>query len=101
VGRALERFDLQELAARRVDRLSMGQRQRVRLAQAFLHEPGLVLLDEPHTSLDEDGIELIQHAIDEVRARRGAVLWCSPSMHELPLAADAHYLLHDGVVVRR
>ena len=40
----------------------MGQRQRVRLAMAFLHRPRIVLLDEPHTSLDDDGLALLRGA---------------------------------------
>ena len=36
--------------------MSMGQRQRVRVTLAFLHDPQLALLDEPSTSLDDDGI---------------------------------------------
>ena len=98
---ALRAFALDDLRRQRVDRLSMGQRQRVRLAQTFLHAPDLVLLDEPHTSLDDDGIAMVAAAIEAVRARAGAVLWCSPATHELPLDADAHYLLRDGVVVAR
>ena len=47
VERALRRFDLEPLVDRRADRLSTGQRQRLRLTMAFLHEPTLVLLDEP------------------------------------------------------
>ena len=101
IGAALHGFALEELAAQRVDRLSMGQRQRVRLAQTFLHDPGLVLLDEPHTSLDDAGLALIERAIDGVRSRGGAVLWCSPASAKLPLEADAHYLLRDGALVRR
>ncbi len=99
VAAALARFDLEALRRHRVDRLSTGQRQRVRLAQTYLHEPGLVLLDEPHTSHDGSGIELIERAIAEVRERDGAVLWCSPEAAELPLHADAHYLLRDGSLV--
>jgi ABC-type Mn2+/Zn2+ transport system ATPase subunit len=98
VSAALGGFDLGELEGQRVDRLSMGQRQRVRLAQTFLHDPGLVLLDEPHTSLDDAGLALIERAIDGVRHRGGAVLWCSPATAELPLEADAHYVLCDGAV---
>ena len=56
IERALTRFTLEPLAQSRVDRLSTGQRQRVRLAGAFLHDPSVVLLDEPAASLDEDGV---------------------------------------------
>jgi ABC-2 type transport system ATP-binding protein len=59
VARSLWRFDLEEFAERRVDRMSMGQRQRIRLAMAFLHEPRVLLLDEPRNSLDEDGYGLL------------------------------------------
>ena len=50
IERTIERFDLGELRLKRPDRLSMGQRQRVRLAMGFLHEPHLVVLDEPQTA---------------------------------------------------
>jgi ABC-2 type transport system ATP-binding protein len=96
IARAIERFDLCELAERRVDRLSMGQRQRVRLAMTFLHEPVLVLLDEPHTSLDDPTLALVEAAMGELAARGGSVLWCSPAAQQLPLRADERYLLNDG-----
>lgn len=79
VERSLERFDLHELADRRVDRMSMGQRQRLRLAMAFLHDPEVVLLDEPHTSLDEEGARLLELASEEVLDRGGAILACGPT----------------------
>jgi ABC-2 type transport system ATP-binding protein len=98
VERASRRFDLADLLDRRVDRLSMGQRQRVRLAMTFLHDPTVVLLDEPHTSLDDAALALVRHALDELTDRGGAALWCSPAAELLPLRADARLLLRDGVV---
>jgi ABC-2 type transport system ATP-binding protein len=79
VERAIDDFDLGALARRRVDRISMGQRQRLRIAMTFLPAPEVVLLDEPLTSLDQAGAELLQRAIEELIARSGAVLWCSPA----------------------
>lgn len=96
---AIETFELRELAARRVDRMSMGQRQRLRIAMTFLSEPEVVLLDEPLTSLDEQGGVLLQAALIEVLARDGAVLWCSPSGEHLDMTFDAHWLLEDGRLV--
>lgn len=96
IARSLTRFGLDDLAPRRVDRLSMGQRQRVRLAIALLHEPLLVLLDEPRTSLDEDGEELLASALTEVTARGGAVLWCSPSIRQEGVAFDHCLRLENG-----
>ncbi len=78
VERALTAFSLHELAAKRVDRLSMGQRQRIRAAMVFLHSPDLVLLDEPLTSLDDEGAALVSAAVREVTARGGSVVSCSP-----------------------
>jgi ABC-2 type transport system ATP-binding protein len=101
IAGAVARFELEEFARQRVDRLSMGQRQRVRLAMAFLHEPDLVLLDEPHTSLDDRALELVEATMAEWTARRGAVLWCSPASQQLPLRADVRHQLEAGKVVER
>jgi ABC-type multidrug transport system ATPase subunit len=97
VARALDRFALGDLAGRRVDRLSMGQRQRLRLAGLLLHSPALLLLDEPCSSLDEEAVELMSEALGEQLECGGAVLWCSPSGEgpaRLPL--DRALVLEDG-----
>lgn len=88
VEQAIEDFQLHDLRRRRLDRMSMGQRQRVRLSMAFLHAPDLVLLDEPANSLDEPGLELLAAAAGRTLARGGAVIYCAPS-------GVAHGLVHD------
>jgi ABC-2 type transport system ATP-binding protein len=93
---ALDAFALHELADQRVDRISMGQRQRLRIAMTFLPRPEVVLLDEPLTSLDGDGAELLRKAIDGLLARGGAVLWCSPSGERLDMRFDARWVLEGG-----
>jgi ABC-2 type transport system ATP-binding protein len=99
VDDAIETFDLGELAERRVDRMSMGQRQRLRIAMTFLPQPEIVLLDEPLTSLDEEGGALLQAAVAEVLARDGAVLWCSPSGEHLEMEFDARWTIEHGRLV--
>jgi ABC-type multidrug transport system ATPase subunit len=96
VERALAVFDLGELAGRRVERLSMGQRQRVRLAGVFLHDPGIVMLDEPRTSLDAAGIDLLVSLLDDFRRQGGAVVWCCPTGERTELDFDDAYVLETG-----
>jgi ABC-type multidrug transport system ATPase subunit len=96
VERAIDQFELRELAERRVDRMSMGQRQRLRIAMTFLPEPETVLLDEPLTSLDGEGATLLRQAIAKLLARDGAVLWCSPSGEHLDMSFDARWLIERG-----
>jgi ABC-type multidrug transport system ATPase subunit len=92
----LDRFALEELRGRRVDRLSMGQRQRLRLALGFMHDPEMLLLDEPENSLDEEAVGLLADAIEEVRARGGATVICSPSGVHDALSFDRRLALADG-----
>jgi ABC-2 type transport system ATP-binding protein len=99
VEHAIATFDLGELAERRVDRMSMGQRQRLRIAMTFLPDPEVVLLDEPLTSLDNEGAVLIETAIAEVLARDGAVLWCSPSGEHLDMTFDSRWIIEQGRLV--
>jgi ABC-type multidrug transport system ATPase subunit len=90
------RFALGEIGDVRVDRLSMGQRQRVRLALAFLHAPRLVLLDEPATSLDTEALELLRHAVDDVRERGGMCLAVAPEGAATGLLGARELVLRDG-----
>jgi ABC-type multidrug transport system ATPase subunit len=92
-------FDLAELAGRRVDRLSTGQRQRVRLAMAFVLNPEIVLLDEPQMSLDDEALEALTSLVNHFTQTGGAVAWCSPAHRVAGLVADSVYVLEDGKLV--
>jgi heme exporter protein A len=72
-GRAVERFGLEAFAERPVRTYSRGQRQRVALARALVHEPRLLLLDEPTTGLDPSGAKRLTEVVAE-EAHRGAVV---------------------------
>jgi ABC-2 type transport system ATP-binding protein len=99
VEEAIETFDLRELAERRVDRMSMGQRQRLRIAMTFLPHPDVVLLDEPLTSLDGDGAEILYAQIERLLDAGGAVLWCSPAGERMDYEFDRTYMLDGGRLV--
>ena len=100
VDAAVEAFELHELVGARTDRISMGQRQRVRLAMAFMHEPAVILLDEPRNSLDDDGYRVLNEQVTAAAARHAAVLWCSPRGEDRVLSFDESFSLHDGRLER-
>jgi ABC-type multidrug transport system ATPase subunit len=100
VAESIQRFGLEEFAARRVDRMSMGQRQRIRLAMAFLHEPRVLLLDEPRNSLDDDGYQLLNEQLEQAAKRGACVLWCSPRGEDRVIECDAGYTLIAGRLER-
>ena len=76
----------------------MGQRQRLRLSMAFLHEPTLLLLDEPATSLDHDGLDLLREAITSFVGDGGTGIWCAPTTDDVHLSVDAAFVLSGGEV---
>jgi heme exporter protein A len=67
VGMLLERFGLWEARNERTGDYSRGMLQRVALCRALLHEPELLILDEPANSLDTAGLELLDRELDELR----------------------------------
>jgi ABC-type multidrug transport system ATPase subunit len=100
IAHCSRRFALAELNDIRVDRLSMGQRQRLRLALAFLHQPRLVLLDEPATSLDSDALALLQSAVDDLAERGGLCIAVAPEGAESGMHRGDRLILRDGRLER-
>ena len=70
IGMLLERFGLWEARAERTGSYSRGMLQRLALCRALLHDPELLILDEPANALDEAGEELLERELDELRRER-------------------------------
>jgi len=70
VGMLLERFGLWEARGERTGSYSRGMLQRLALCRALLHDPELLILDEPANALDEAGEELLERELEELRRER-------------------------------
>jgi len=68
VGMLLERFGLWDVRNDRVSTFSRGMQQRLGFCRVLLHEPALLVLDEPTNALDAQGVELLDGVLDEPRA---------------------------------
>jgi ABC-type multidrug transport system ATPase subunit len=66
IGMLLERFGLWEARNERVAAYSRGMTQRLALCRTFLHDPELLVLDEPYAALDEQGVALLDRALDDL-----------------------------------
>lgn len=74
IGMLLERFGLWEARAERVATYSRGMTQRLALCRALLHEPTLLVLDEPFSALDEDGAQLLDRELAGLAGTRAVVM---------------------------
>jgi len=81
---------------RRIKELSRGNRQKVGLVQAFMHEPDFLVLDEPTNGLDPLVQETFYELLGETTARGGTVFLSSHALAEVQHAADRVALIRDG-----
>ena len=97
--RWLEEFRLTAVADRAAGGYSQGERRRLGLARALLHEPSVLLLDEPSAGLDVEGV---RHLVDLLEAQRRAGVTLLVSTHDAWLASELGervVLLHRGAVM--
>ena len=81
---------------RRCSTLSTGQKQRVNLGRALIHDPPVMLLDEPTRGLDVLGRQVIFNYIDLLRSQRKAVIICTHQLDEAQRLCDRFGLLYNG-----
>lgn len=89
-------FGLVELLDRRSATLSTGQKQRVNLARSLIHDPPVLLLDEPTRGLDVVGSKVIFDYITAARKAGKAVIVCTHRLDEAERLCDRFGLLHRG-----
>lgn len=96
---ALDEAGLNGLADRRAGTLSRGQAQRLSIARAVLHEPRLLLLDEPLAGLDPHSVNRLLGALAELRSAGRAILFTTHDLARVPGSASRFLVLVDGRAV--
>ena len=91
---------LTEFLDRRCGTLSTGQKQRAQLARALIHQPPVMLLDEPTLGLDVLGTQVVTEYIAHLRDAGKAVILCTHHMDEAERLCDRIGLLHRGRLVQ-
>jgi len=92
-------LEMEEYAGRPCGTLSSGQKQRANIARAFLHEPDVLVLDEPTVALDVVSGQFIVESIRRQRQAGRAVLFSTHIMSEAEYLCDRILLLHRGRII--
>ncbi len=99
VGLLTERFGLAEVRRQRIAEFSKGMRQKLALIRAMLHDPALLLLDEPTSAMDPLSAKLVRDAILELRDERRTILISTHNLVEAELMADRIAVIRRGQIV--
>jgi ABC-2 type transport system ATP-binding protein len=92
----LERLGLSQWRRRRVNELSKGMQQKVQLVSTLLHEPDLLILDEPLSGLDPVGAEVVRDVLLELRRQGRTLVLSSHEMETVERLCDAIALINRG-----
>jgi heme ABC exporter ATP-binding subunit CcmA len=98
VDAVLEQLGIAERGETRVDRLSAGLKRRVSVARALVHEPRVLLLDEPYANLDEDAANMVSNALVEWRRPGRVAIVATHGAKRLKAFADSGVVLKDARV---
>ena len=98
IGVVIEDCGLSDVARKPIGKLSKGLRQRVGLAQALLHDPAVLIMDEPTGGLDPNQIRHFRAHINTIRQAKTVVI-STHALHEAEAIADRVLLIHRGRLV--
>ncbi|HYK04500.1 MAG TPA: ATP-binding cassette domain-containing protein [Thermoanaerobaculia bacterium] len=99
IGQWLERFELTDKRDAKIEELSKGNQQKVQLIGTLLHDPELIILDEPQSGLDPVNMVLVRNLLRELRQEGKTILLSTHMMAEAERLADEIILIHGGKVV--
>lgn len=95
----LERFELTDKRNAKIEELSKGNQQKVQLIGTLLHDPELIILDEPQSGLDPVNMVLVRNLLRDLRQEGKTILLSTHMMAEAERMADEIILIHRGQVV--
>ncbi len=95
----LQYFGLTEAAHRRIGEYSKGMRQKLALARAMMHDPGVLLLDEPTSAMDPESARLVRDEIARLKSSKRTIVICSHNLTEVEILADQIAIIYRGRIL--
>jgi len=92
-------LNMDKLLERRTSGFSQGERMKVSLARALMHNPKILILDEPTRGLDVPSVRLLRSVLRTYRDNGGAILFSSHVMQEVEVLSDRIIVMADGQIV--
>ncbi len=99
VDAVIERLDMGSFADQRAESLSSGQKQKVAIARAIIHDPQVLMFDEPTSNLDVLASREVREFMVESKGRGKCVIFSTHVMHDAERLCDRITILHEGRVV--
>ncbi len=98
---ALRVVGLEDVARKKVRKFSVGMKQRLGIAQAFMERPRLLLLDEPTSGLDSNGVEMLHAVVNRLKAQGVTVLLASHIREDIERLSDCVLGMERGVLTEQ
>jgi sodium transport system ATP-binding protein len=99
VGSVIDRLDMGSFANQRAESLSSGQKQKVAIARAIVHDPDVLMFDEPTSNLDVLASKEIRDFMVESKGRGKCVIFSTHVLHDAERLCDRVTIIHEGRVV--
>ncbi|PWB73840.1 MAG: ABC transporter ATP-binding protein [Anaerolineales bacterium] len=98
-GYLLEYFGLADSAHRRSGEYSKGMKQKLALARALIHDPSVLLLDEPTSAMDPESAQLVRSEIARLRSSKRTIVMCTHNLAEAEALADTIAIIYRGRIL--
>ena len=95
----LDYFGLAEAAHRRSGEYSKGMKQKLALARALIHDPSVLLLDEPTSAMDPESAQLVRNEISRLKSSRRTIIICTHNLAEAEALADQIAIIYRGKIL--
>jgi ABC-2 type transport system ATP-binding protein len=95
----MEYFGLAEVAKNPIGQYSKGMRQKLALARTLIHEPPVLLLDEPTSAMDPESAQLVRNAIASLRTEQRTIIICTHNLVEAEMLANKIAIIYRGRIL--
>jgi len=95
----LSSYNLDDALDLRLGYYSKGMRQKLALVRALLHEPRILLLDEPTSAMDPSSAHMVRESIESLRSKDRSIIVCTHNLHEAEALADTIAIIRRGAII--